>query len=115
MFEHMLTLLCAGYKLDFKKNAALNGYVKSSFTKIGDRSDGYPQWKSKAGSIYCVSVLGRVLKRKEITELTAPRMKEITGMSCTSEAFLHGNAGRIGDVLVQEDIRPDATRERWCR
>ena len=53
----MLTLFCAGYKLDFKKNSVLDGYVKNSFAKLGDRGDGYPQWKSKAGNIYCVSTL----------------------------------------------------------
>ena len=43
-----------GYKLDFKKTSTLNSYVKDSFTKIGNRGDGYPQWKSAAGNIYCV-------------------------------------------------------------
>lgn len=44
-----------GYKFDFKKNSALNSYVTNTFTKIGNRGDGYPQWKSAAGNIYCVS------------------------------------------------------------
>ncbi|KAJ1327490.1 hypothetical protein MN608_06817 [Microdochium nivale] len=42
-----------GYKLDFRKNTALDSYVKNSFSRIADRSDGYEQWKSAAGNIYC--------------------------------------------------------------
>ncbi|KAF2162760.1 hypothetical protein M409DRAFT_58155 [Zasmidium cellare ATCC 36951] len=42
-----------GYKLDFRKNTALNNYVTNSFTRIGNRGDGYPQWQSAAGNIYC--------------------------------------------------------------
>ena len=44
-----------GYKFDFRKNADLNSYVTGTFSRIADRGDGYPQWKSKAGNIYCVS------------------------------------------------------------
>ena len=46
-----------GYKLDFRKDGKLNSYITSTFSRIADRSDGYPQWKSAAGNIYCVSVL----------------------------------------------------------
>jgi len=42
-----------GYKFDFRKNTALDSYVKNTFTRIADRSDGYAQWKSAAGNIYC--------------------------------------------------------------
>ncbi|KAF2753065.1 hypothetical protein EJ05DRAFT_533818 [Pseudovirgaria hyperparasitica] len=42
-----------GYKFDFRKNTALNNYVTQTFTRIADRGDGYPQWKSAAGNIYC--------------------------------------------------------------
>jgi hypothetical protein len=45
-----------GYKLDFRKNNKLDAYIKNSFTKISNRGDGYPRWKSNAGNIYCVSV-----------------------------------------------------------
>lgn len=45
-----------GWKLDFRKNTKLNNYVKDSFTKIKNRSDGYPQWQSNAGNVYCVSL-----------------------------------------------------------
>lgn len=48
-----------GYKFDFAKNTALDNYVKNSFTKIANRGDGYPQWQSAAGNIYCVSVNSR--------------------------------------------------------
>lgn len=44
-----------GYKLDFAKNTALNNYVKNSFARIANRGDGYAQYKSAAGNIYCVS------------------------------------------------------------
>ncbi|MYW43107.1 hypothetical protein [Streptomyces sp. SID161] len=41
-----------GYKLDFGKNACLTSYVKNTFTYIGLRGDGYPQWQSGSGNIY---------------------------------------------------------------
>ena len=43
-----------GYKFDFRKNTALDSYIKNSFTKIANRADGYPQWKAASGNIYCV-------------------------------------------------------------
>ncbi|KAF9972642.1 hypothetical protein BGZ73_004206 [Actinomortierella ambigua] len=42
-----------GYKVDLRKMACLNNYIKNTFTKIGNRSDGYPQWKAPSGNIYC--------------------------------------------------------------
>ncbi|AJT41985.1 hypothetical protein [Psychromicrobium lacuslunae] len=42
-----------GYKADIAKNTCINNYIKSSFTQIANRGDGYPQWKSAAGNIYC--------------------------------------------------------------
>ncbi|KAI3318687.1 hypothetical protein HD806DRAFT_309195 [Xylariaceae sp. AK1471] len=42
-----------GYKFDFAKNTKLNSYVTTSFTKIADRGDGYPQWQAASGNIYC--------------------------------------------------------------
>jgi hypothetical protein len=42
-----------GYKFDFQKNSGLNNYVTSAFTRIANRGDGYPQWQSAAGNIYC--------------------------------------------------------------
>lgn len=44
-----------GYKMDFQKNAGLNGYITGTFTQIENRFDGYPQWKAASGNIYCVS------------------------------------------------------------
>ncbi|MEV7088112.1 hypothetical protein AB0O07_19845 [Streptomyces sp. NPDC093085] len=41
-----------GYKLDFSKATCLTNYVKNTFTYIGLRGDGYPQWKSGAGNLY---------------------------------------------------------------
>ena len=42
-----------GYKVDTAKSTCLNGYITRSFTRIGNRGDGYPQWRSAAGNIYC--------------------------------------------------------------
>ncbi|KAJ1309634.1 hypothetical protein OPQ81_006402 [Rhizoctonia solani] len=42
-----------GYKVDIRHASGIDAYVKNSFTKIGNRGDGYPQWKSAAGNIYC--------------------------------------------------------------
>ncbi|KAF9972641.1 hypothetical protein BGZ73_004205 [Actinomortierella ambigua] len=42
-----------GYKVDLRKMACLNNYIKNTFTKIGNRGDGYPQWKAPSGNIYC--------------------------------------------------------------
>ncbi|KAB5595607.1 putative effector protein [Ceratobasidium theobromae] len=42
-----------GYKVDIRHASGIDEYVKSKFTKIGNRGDGYPQWKSAAGNIYC--------------------------------------------------------------
>ncbi|GAW12092.1 hypothetical protein ANO14919_014500 [Xylariales sp. No.14919] len=42
-----------GYKFDFGKNTALNSYVTNTFTRIADRSDGYPQWQAASGNLYC--------------------------------------------------------------
>ncbi|EUC62811.1 peptidoglycan-binding domain 1 protein, putative [Rhizoctonia solani AG-3 Rhs1AP] len=43
-----------GYKVDIRHNSGIDAYIKNSFTKIENRGDGYPQWKSAAGNIYCV-------------------------------------------------------------
>ncbi|EEB89552.1 hypothetical protein MPER_12334 [Moniliophthora perniciosa FA553] len=42
-----------GYKVDVRHSTVLDNYIKSAFTKIGNRSDGFPQWKAKSGNIYC--------------------------------------------------------------
>ena len=44
-----------GYKVDVQRNSCIDNYVTSSFTSIGLRGDGYPQWQSAAGNLYCVS------------------------------------------------------------
>ncbi|MFJ3922096.1 hypothetical protein [Streptomyces sp. NPDC090022] len=41
-----------GYKLDFSKYACLGSYIKNTFTYIGVRGDGAPQWRSGAGNVY---------------------------------------------------------------
>lgn len=42
-----------GYKVDVAKSSCLDSYIKKSFSKIADRGDGYPQWRSAAGNTYC--------------------------------------------------------------
>lgn len=42
-----------GYKVDVRKTACIDGYVKGVFTYIGLRGDGYPQWKAASGNLYC--------------------------------------------------------------
>ncbi|WP_265446285.1 hypothetical protein [Flexivirga meconopsidis] len=42
-----------GYKADISKNSCINSYIKNSFTYIGLRGDGYPQWKAASGNLYC--------------------------------------------------------------
>lgn len=44
-----------GYRFDFRKNGKLNLYITDTFSHIADRTDGYLQWKSAAGNIYCIS------------------------------------------------------------
>jgi hypothetical protein len=42
-----------GYKIDISHNTCNDNYIKNSFSYIGLRGDGYPQWKSAAGNLYC--------------------------------------------------------------
>jgi hypothetical protein len=42
-----------GYKVDISHNSCNDNYVHNSFSYIGLRGDGYPQWKSAAGNLYC--------------------------------------------------------------
>ncbi|MFE7492563.1 hypothetical protein ACFVVU_09790 [Kitasatospora sp. NPDC057965] len=42
-----------GYKVDISRNSCIDGYIQNSFTYIGNRSDGYPQWKAASGNLYC--------------------------------------------------------------
>ncbi|MFJ5643947.1 hypothetical protein [Streptomyces sp. NPDC093223] len=42
-----------GYKVDLAHNSCLDGYVHNSFTYIGYRGDGYPQWQAASGNLYC--------------------------------------------------------------
>lgn len=46
-----------GYKVDLKHYTGIDNYVKNTFTYIGPRGDGYPQWKSAVGNLYCVRLL----------------------------------------------------------
>ncbi|RDB16340.1 hypothetical protein Hypma_003059 [Hypsizygus marmoreus] len=42
-----------GYKVDVRHSTTLDNYIKSAFTKIANRGDGYPQWQAASGNIYC--------------------------------------------------------------
>ena len=42
-----------GYKVDVSRNSCIDGYVQNSFTYIGYRGDGYPQWQAASGNLYC--------------------------------------------------------------
>ncbi|MDF8265610.1 hypothetical protein [Luteipulveratus flavus] len=42
-----------GYKVDITKYTCIGNYIKNSFTYIGLRGDGYPQWKAPSGNLYC--------------------------------------------------------------
>jgi hypothetical protein len=42
-----------GYKVDTAHNSCLDAYIKNSFTYIGLRGDGYPQWQAGSGNLYC--------------------------------------------------------------
>jgi len=44
-----------GYKVDIRHGTTVDNYIKTAFTRIANRGDGYPQWQSAAGNIYCVS------------------------------------------------------------
>ncbi|WP_128978553.1 hypothetical protein [Streptomyces roseicoloratus] len=41
-----------GYKLDMSKYTCVGNYIKNTFTYIGLRGDGAPQWRSGAGNVY---------------------------------------------------------------
>jgi hypothetical protein len=41
-----------GYKVDVSKYTCVGNYIHNTFTRIANRGDGYPQWKSGAGNIY---------------------------------------------------------------
>lgn len=42
-----------GYKIDITKYTCIGNYIRNSFTRIANRGDGYAQWRSAAGNIYC--------------------------------------------------------------
>lgn len=42
-----------GYKVDISHNSCIDGYIKNSFSYIGLRGDGYPQWQAPSSNLYC--------------------------------------------------------------
>ena len=41
-----------GYKLDISKGSCIGNYIRNTFTRISNRGDGAPRYKSAAGNIY---------------------------------------------------------------
>ncbi|MDJ0385162.1 hypothetical protein [Streptomyces sp. G-G2] len=41
-----------GYKIDVAKATCVGNYIKNTFTYIGLRGDGAPQWRSGSGNVY---------------------------------------------------------------
>lgn len=41
-----------GYKIDFRINPCVDGYIKRSFAYIGRRGDGAEQYRSSSGNVY---------------------------------------------------------------
>jgi hypothetical protein len=41
-----------GYKVDFSKYTCVGNYIRGNFSRIANRPDGTPQWRSAAGNIY---------------------------------------------------------------
>ncbi|KAG0256903.1 hypothetical protein DFQ27_005418 [Actinomortierella ambigua] len=42
-----------GHRVDLRHQQCLDNYIKSALARIGNRSDGFPQWKAPSGIIYC--------------------------------------------------------------
>uniref|UniRef100_A0A0W0G2D6 Peptidoglycan-binding domain 1 protein n=1 Tax=Moniliophthora roreri TaxID=221103 RepID=A0A0W0G2D6_MONRR len=42
-----------GYKVDVRHQTQLDNYIKTTFTQIANRGDGFPQWRAASGNIYC--------------------------------------------------------------
>ncbi|KAK0213436.1 hypothetical protein DFS33DRAFT_1458125 [Desarmillaria ectypa] len=42
-----------GYKVDIRHASAVDNYIKTRFTQIANRGDGYPQWQSPSGNLFC--------------------------------------------------------------
>ncbi|ESK85108.1 peptidoglycan-binding domain 1 protein [Moniliophthora roreri MCA 2997] len=42
-----------GCKVDIRHSSQLDNYIKTTFTKMTNRGDGYPQWRDAKGNTYC--------------------------------------------------------------
>lgn len=42
-----------GFKVDISKYPCAGAYIKEHYRYIGLRGDGYPQWRTSTGNIYC--------------------------------------------------------------
>lgn len=42
-----------GYKVDVRHQTGLDNYIKTTFSRIANRGDGYPQWRAPSGNLYC--------------------------------------------------------------
>lgn len=54
IFHYIRFLRDYRFKLDISHNSTIDSYIKRNFTKIANRGDGFPQWRSAAGNLYCV-------------------------------------------------------------
>lgn len=43
--------------VDVRHATIVDNYITNTFTRIADRSDGFPQWEAASGNIYCVRIL----------------------------------------------------------
>ncbi|TFK44038.1 hypothetical protein BDQ12DRAFT_595072 [Crucibulum laeve] len=42
-----------GFKLDVRHASVIDDFIHSNFTQIADRADGFPQWQTEIGDLYC--------------------------------------------------------------
>lgn len=45
-----------GFKVDVRKGATIDNFIKKTFKQIANRGDGFPQWQDTAKNTYCVSI-----------------------------------------------------------
>jgi hypothetical protein len=62
-----------GYKVDIRHTTTLDNYIKTRFTKIANRGDGYPQWQAASGNLYCVSLLSITSSNPVLTRTSTGR------------------------------------------
>ncbi|KAF8922020.1 hypothetical protein CPB85DRAFT_1247149 [Mucidula mucida] len=51
--ERSLTPTGTRVSVDVRHATIVDNYITNTFTRIADRSDGFPQWEAASGNIYC--------------------------------------------------------------